>query len=146
MPKKSKEANKGNEVTPSFSPLPSVQPQLEKLAALIAAELLADGEYLHIITTKKGLIPNKHLATWHKSNLTDAISKLLHQHIELMDAKTFADATERQIACGPLDQLPSALKHCWDVDRLRHVKEQIESDTQRRVGLILSRMDFIRAH
>jgi hypothetical protein len=61
-----------------------------------------------------------------------------------MDAATFKDMTDRQIACGPLDQLPSALKHCWDVDRLRQVKEQIEADTQRRVGLILQRMDYIR--
>lgn len=51
---------------------------LEKLAELIAADLLADGEYLHIIT-KKG----KHTGTWFKSNLTNCLSKLLHQNIEL---------------------------------------------------------------
>lgn len=56
---------------------------VEKLAALIAAKLLADGEYLHIITTKKGKIPNRHTGTWHKSNLPIAISNVLHEHIEL---------------------------------------------------------------
>jgi hypothetical protein len=51
---------------------------LEKLAATIAAELLAGGDQL-CIHTKKG----KLAGTWFKSNLTNCISNLLHQHIEL---------------------------------------------------------------
>jgi hypothetical protein len=57
----------------------STTDQLDQLAALIAAELLGGGEYLHIITKK-----NKHTGTWHKSNLTNALSALLQKHIELI--------------------------------------------------------------
>lgn len=53
--------------------------ELHQLAEKIAADLLADGVELRVLT-KKG----KHTATWFKSNLTNAISNQLHQHIELI--------------------------------------------------------------
>lgn len=53
---------------------------VEKLAALIAAELLGGGEYLHVITKK-----HKHTGTWHKTNLPIAISNVLHEHIQLTE-------------------------------------------------------------
>lgn len=55
-------------------------PELHQLAEKIAADLLADGAELRILT-KKG----KHTGTWFKSNLINAISNQLHQHIELIN-------------------------------------------------------------
>jgi hypothetical protein len=62
-------------------------PELEKLAAVMAAELLADGEYLYIITKK-----NKHTGTWLKSSLTQKLSVLLHQHIEISEPSTLNES------------------------------------------------------
>lgn len=61
-----------------------------------------------------------------------------------MDAQQFADMIDKQLACDSLDELPVVLRHCWDVDRLRVVKEKIEADTRVRLGLISQRMDQIR--
>lgn len=59
----------------------SKKPPLEQLADIIAADLLGDGDYLHVIS-KEG----KHTGTWLKydSHLSKAIAARLTEHIELI--------------------------------------------------------------